>query len=120
MYETAHASHRWVVWSAFLNGLGRSSQTVVSPNQGSPAEKAGIQPGDALLSIGGKSTATMGLYDAASELQGPEGRSVDSSSTPRASQRTNSTRISGKSQRFLWVPQRLAGQGTLVLSGSRP
>jgi len=60
---------------------------VVSPNQGSPAEKAGIQPGDALLSIGGKSTATMGLYDAASELQGPEGRSVDCPCTSRPSQR---------------------------------
>jgi len=57
-------------------GKGVSQLTVVSPNQGSPAEKAGIQPGDALLSIGGKSTATMGLYDAASELQGPEGSTV--------------------------------------------
>jgi C-terminal processing protease CtpA/Prc len=68
----------------------------VSPNQGSPAEKAGIQPGDALLSIGGKSTATMGLYDVASELQGPEGRSVAFLSTPSAPQRTNSKELSAR------------------------
>jgi carboxyl-terminal processing protease len=55
-------------------GKGASQMTVVSPNQGSPAQKAGILPGDALLSVNGKSTATMGLYDAAGELQGPEGR----------------------------------------------
>ena len=51
-------------------------QVVVTPREGGPAEKAGIQAGDTLISIAGVNTDTMGLYDAAQYLQGPEGRSA--------------------------------------------
>eukprot|EP00854_Cymbomonas_tetramitiformis_P001447 gene1447-2068_t len=57
--------------------VGKEKKTelvVVAPAQGGPAEAAGITSGDVLLEIGGKSTAGMGLYDAAQLLQGPSGR----------------------------------------------
>ena len=47
---------------------------VVAPSANGPAETAGIAPGDKLIAIDGVKTETMGLYDAASALQGPEGR----------------------------------------------
>ncbi|KAK3262803.1 hypothetical protein CYMTET_28361 [Cymbomonas tetramitiformis] len=56
--------------------VGKEKKTelvVVAPAQGGPAEAAGITSGDVLLEIGGKSTAGMGLYDAAQLLQGPSG-----------------------------------------------
>jgi len=49
---------------------------VVTPREGGPAEKAGIKAGDKLISIDGTNTDSMGLYDAAQFLQGPEGSLV--------------------------------------------
>ncbi|XP_068666199.1 carboxyl-terminal-processing peptidase 2, chloroplastic isoform X2 [Aristolochia californica] len=50
---------------------------VISSAEGGPAYRAGILPGDVILSIDQTSTETMGLYDAAERLQGPEGTSVE-------------------------------------------
>ncbi|GAQ77612.1 Peptidase S41 family protein [Klebsormidium nitens] len=44
---------------------------VVTPVTGGPADKAGVQPGDAILAIDDTTTEGMGLYDAAQRLQGP-------------------------------------------------
>ncbi|GBG70046.1 hypothetical protein CBR_g4874 [Chara braunii] len=53
-----------------------SKLVVVAPVAGGPAERAGIQAGDAILEIGGEPISAMSLYDAALRLQGPEGSTV--------------------------------------------
>lgn len=50
--------------------------TVVTPLAGSPAYKAGIEPGDVILEIDGKTTEGMSVVDASKLLRGPEGTSV--------------------------------------------
>jgi carboxyl-terminal processing protease len=43
---------------------------------GSPAEKAGIEPGDTIVSVEGESIAGQGSTEATSEIKGPEGTKV--------------------------------------------
>ncbi|KAK9288714.1 hypothetical protein L1049_017177 [Liquidambar formosana] len=50
---------------------------VISAAPGGPANRAGILSGDIILTIDDTSTETMGIYDAAERLQGPEGSSVE-------------------------------------------
>ena len=50
--------------------------TVVSPIEGTPAFRAGIQPGDQIVKVDGESTKEMSLVDAVKKLRGPEGSSV--------------------------------------------
>lgn len=59
-----------------VDGLS-TGLVVISSSPGGPANRAGIIPGDVILSIGDMSTEMMGLYDAAERLQGPEGTLVD-------------------------------------------
>ncbi|KAL5542454.1 hypothetical protein UlMin_010164 [Ulmus minor] len=49
---------------------------VISASPGGPANRAGISSGDIIMAIDEASTETMGIYDAADRLQGPEGSSV--------------------------------------------
>ncbi|KAI4345940.1 hypothetical protein L6164_013025 [Bauhinia variegata] len=53
-----------------------SRLVVISASPGGPASKSGITSGDIILAIDDTSTESMGLYDAAERLQGPEGSSV--------------------------------------------
>lgn len=46
---------------------------VVSPIKGSPAEKAGIQPKDILLSVNGESFEGLSLNEAVAKIRGPKG-----------------------------------------------
>lgn len=46
---------------------------VISPIKGSPAEKAGIQPKDILLSVNGESFEGLTLNEAVSKIRGPKG-----------------------------------------------
>lgn len=46
---------------------------VVSPIKGSPAEKAGIQPKDILLSVNGESFEGLSLNEAVTKIRGPKG-----------------------------------------------
>lgn len=51
--------------------------TVVSPFEGSPADGAGIRPGDVLLEADGVDLAGMDLSEAAALIRGPAGTEVD-------------------------------------------
>ena len=50
--------------------------TVVSPIEGTPAAKAGVQPKDVIVTIDGKSTSGMSTADAVKLIRGPEGSKV--------------------------------------------
>lgn len=50
--------------------------TVVAPIEDTPASRAGIQTGDMILRIDGKSTKDMNLMDAVKMMRGPQGTQV--------------------------------------------
>jgi len=50
--------------------------TVVAPIEDTPASRAGIQSGDMILRIDGKSTKDMNLMDAVKMMRGPQGTQV--------------------------------------------
>ena len=50
--------------------------TIVAPLPGTPAERAGIQPGDRIVAIDGKSTEAWSLDDARGSLRGKTGSTV--------------------------------------------
>lgn len=51
--------------------------TVVSPMEDSPAQKAGVKTGDAIIKIEGEYTKDFSLIDAVSKLRGPRGSAVN-------------------------------------------
>ncbi len=50
--------------------------TVVAPIEGTPADRAGVQPGDRIVKIEGQPTKDMTLMDAVRKLRGPKGSKV--------------------------------------------
>jgi carboxyl-terminal processing protease len=50
--------------------------TVVSPIEGTPADKAGLKAGDRILKIDGSPTKPMNLIDAVKKMRGPKGTGV--------------------------------------------
>ena len=48
---------------------GASSLVVVAPAPGGPAERAGVRPGDVILSIDGQPTSSLSLYAAGNALR---------------------------------------------------
>jgi carboxyl-terminal processing protease len=50
--------------------------TIVTPFRGSPAEKAGILPGDVILAVDGESTEGWSVQDAVQVIRGTEGTEV--------------------------------------------
>lgn len=57
-------------------GIKDGILTVISPLADTPADKAGIQPGDKIIEIEGKSTKDIKLEEAVKELRGPKGKEV--------------------------------------------
>ncbi len=51
--------------------------TVVAPLKGTPAQQAGIQPGDQIIAINGSSTSGISTNEAVNEIRGPKGSMVD-------------------------------------------
>lgn len=50
--------------------------TIVSPIEGTPADKAGLKAGDRIIKIDAKSTKAMSLLDAVKKMRGPKGTEV--------------------------------------------
>ena len=57
-------------------GLKNNQLVVVAPLPESPAERAGLKPGDAIFAIDGKDTAGITLEEAVSKIRGPGGTTV--------------------------------------------
>lgn len=57
-------------------GLKDKSIIVVSPLNGSPAQKSGVKAGDVILEVNGLSTAGWNLSQAVEKIRGPKGTSV--------------------------------------------
>lgn len=53
--------------------LQNGKVTIVSPFKGSPAEKAGLRPGDQILDVNGQSLEGLELYQAVQKIRGPKG-----------------------------------------------
>jgi carboxyl-terminal processing protease len=70
-------------FKGFFEGIGaqvgmREGQlTIIAPMPDTPAEQAGIQPGDLVLEIDGESTANITLLEAVSKIRGEKGTSVE-------------------------------------------
>jgi carboxyl-terminal processing protease len=59
-----------------LVGVRNGQLTVISPLEGTPASRLGIQPGDVISTIEGESTDSMALDEAVGKLKGPKGTQV--------------------------------------------
>jgi carboxyl-terminal processing protease len=57
-------------------GMKDNQLTVVSPIADSPAENAGIKPGDKIIKIDGQFTSGLSLIEATFKIRGPKGTSV--------------------------------------------
>ncbi|MEW5805712.1 MAG: S41 family peptidase [Patescibacteria group bacterium] len=57
-------------------GIRQDVLTVIAPLEGTPAQKAGIKPGDKIVEIDGASTQGIGLDQAVAKIRGPKGTKV--------------------------------------------
>ncbi len=85
-YTTYLTPQRYELWRTQLEGeffgigaiitIREGQLTVVAPIAGSPAEQAGIRPGDQILEVDGEPTAGMDLRAALMKIRGPQGTKV--------------------------------------------
>lgn len=57
-------------------GVRDKRLTVIAPIEDTPADKAGLKPGDVILEIDGQSALDVSLEDAVSKIRGPKGEPV--------------------------------------------
>ena len=57
-------------------GLKKGILTVIAPLEGTPAQRAGVKAGDAILKIGDKGTEDMSVEEAVTLIRGPRGSSI--------------------------------------------
>ncbi len=57
-------------------GVRNDQLQVIAPLEGTPAQEAGLRPGDKILAVDGESTADFTLEDAVSRIRGPKGTEV--------------------------------------------
>jgi len=75
----------------FFEGIGaqvvmeEGLVTILAPLPNTPAAKAGLEPGDAILAINGESTAGLTLLEAVNRIRGPKGTTVTLSVLHRGS-----------------------------------
>lgn len=68
--------------SGFFDGIGieigikKGQLTVIAPLEGTPAQKAGLRPGDKIVKIGDKETSEMTTEEAVSLIRGQKGTQV--------------------------------------------
>jgi carboxyl-terminal processing protease len=67
--------------------------TVISPIDDTPADKAGLKAGDAILEIEGQSTQDMSLMDAVQRIRGPKGKPVNLTIVHKGSNKPEKYRI---------------------------
>jgi carboxyl-terminal processing protease len=60
----------------FEIGIRQGVLTVIAPLEGTPAERAGLKPGDKILKIDGEDTSNMSLEDAVFKIRGKPGTKV--------------------------------------------
>ena len=79
--EMVTAMHEWQKQDRF-KGIGAEVQIqdghviIVAPLDGSPAEKAGLRPGDVILKVNGKGVTGMPLIEVVGQIKGPSGTPV--------------------------------------------
>ncbi len=74
--RSSESNSMWVVYIGSKQHSMLDWMQVVTPAPGGPAEKAGLKSGDVVVSIDGKPTNGLSLYDAGDMLQGAEGSQV--------------------------------------------
>ncbi len=57
-------------------GVKNKILTVIAPLEGTPAEKAGLRPGDKVIEVDDKNTSEMTIDEAISKMRGPRGTEV--------------------------------------------
>lgn len=57
-------------------GVQNTQLVIIAPLEGSPAERAGLRPGDRILLIDGKDASGMSVVEAVSKIRGPRGTKV--------------------------------------------
>lgn len=72
----ADALGNYVGVGIYMSMDKQNNIVVVSPIKGTPAEEAGVQPGDIIVQIDGETTSGMTSNDAASKIKGVEGTKV--------------------------------------------